>query len=803
MKRFLSITICLLLLVLMIQPVFNAQAAGSLPRHTNKKLNMDHVAGQVLVSVDKDTSKSVTKSLSKISYVEDVESIGMVKETSFKNVKIDGSVSPEKAADKIETIAGVKSASPNYIRKISYSTSDAKWPISTGKVDEAWNIGEAGDWLDNPATVAVLDTGIDLDHPDLVNKLWTNTGETEGDSIDNDSNGYVDDINGVNFTAISYFPADDYGNEYPLGSSSPDVSTKSIAQKITGNGSSISNIQLYVCRYGKPKKPVTVSIRSALDGPDLASGTISPNDIPYYWDEEFGGDYGEAFLNVTLSDSVSIDEDVPYYICLDCDLADFNNSYTFVGSENNTEENYAGGDLYIKQGSDWGPHLNSDLYFGTDASDNNVSDDEAVSHGTHVSGIIGAEHNGTGIAGVSKSAKIMPVKVGDKNGMVFDSSVISGIAYAADNGAKVINMSFGGEEDSDVLQDAITDAYDKGVVLIASAGNGGYGDIEYPAANAHVISVAASNVDNKLASFSTNNEYVDVTAPGEEITSTVNNGLYDTLSGTSMSAPYVSGLAALLIAQHPDWSPDRIENRIETTSTDMTDFGEKFTYNGKDIFTGWGLVNALEAVGSTESTSISQINTITAQYGKKSSISGYLRGDGWPPSTGLNGKTLQLWEIDPMYQSIGLLAPYSVQDTLLTGSTGYFSTKLPSLFQNTKMRLTWAGDDDNERISTDFDVNVKPLARLRSSNYRLKRGKVAFLNGSVIPADGNKHVIKIKRSRDRIHWTTLKTKKLTGTQYKLAIRPSRTYYYRTYFLRGQECHYQTTSNTIKISVRNH
>ena len=167
-------------------------------------------------------------------------------------------------------------------------------------------------------------------------------------------------------------------------------------------------------------------------------------------------------------------------------------------------------------------------------------------HGTHVAGIIAAADNGVGGLGVAPEAKIMSVRVLDEDGAGYASDVAEGIIYAVDHGALVVNLSLGGPTASAAQEAAIEYAVQKGVTVVAAAGNSGVGaPPEYPAAFPDVVAVAATTPDNAVASFSTRGSYVDVAAPGTMILSTVPGDDYAFESGTSMSTPFASGVAAL------------------------------------------------------------------------------------------------------------------------------------------------------------------------------------------------------------------------------------------------------------------
>jgi len=255
------------------------------------------------------------------------------------------------------------------------------------------------------------------------------------------------------------------------------------------------------------------------------------------------------------------------------------------------------------------PDLNGKLVPGWDFVNNDNDPHDIYGHGTHVSGIAAAEtDNLEGIAGVAFSAniQIMPVQVLNNDGMGTTANVAKGIMYAADNGAKVINLSIGGG-DSTTLKNAVNYAYSKGALLVAAAGNDGGSRKYYPASYPNVISVAATDYNDNRASFSNFNSEIDISAPGVNVFSTFpvypftigikygRSRNYDVGSGTSMSVPQVVGLAGLLFAQ--DSSRDNVKVRaiIEETADDRG-------ASGWDKYFGWGRINVNAALNYVPST---------------------------------------------------------------------------------------------------------------------------------------------------------------------------------------------------------
>jgi len=231
------------------------------------------------------------------------------------------------------------------------------------------------------------------------------------------------------------------------------------------------------------------------------------------------------------------------------------------------------------------------------ARSEDTSDD--LGHGTHVAGIIAAgTDNGMGVAGVSFNSRIMPVKVVDSRGYAKYSDVAKGIIYAADHGAKVINLSLGGYAPSSYLQDAVSYAWSKGAVVVAAAGNGNSDKPFYPAACTDAIAVSATDRGDARASFSNYGSYISVAAPGVGIYSTYRrrgSNYYASMSGTSAAAAHVSGVAALLFSQDVTRPNIAVRELIEGEADDLGD-------PGWDRYYGHGRVNAFRALKAAEST---------------------------------------------------------------------------------------------------------------------------------------------------------------------------------------------------------
>jgi subtilisin family serine protease len=200
--------------------------------------------------------------------------------------------------------------------------------------------------------------------------------------------------------------------------------------------------------------------------------------------------------------------------------------------------------------------------------DNDPSDD--YGHGTHVAGLAAAiGNNGIGIAGTSWGARIMPVKVLNSSGLGTYFNAATGIVWATDHGARVINLSLGASESRQILEDAVNYAAARGVLLVGAAGNSGSSSVLYPAAYPAVIAVSATTSSNQRAIFSNYGPQIELAAPGAGIYSLHLGGGYLTRSGTSMSAPQVSGLAAILLGLPGNASASAVRSQMQASALDL------------------------------------------------------------------------------------------------------------------------------------------------------------------------------------------------------------------------------------------
>ncbi|CAN5529438.1 S8 family peptidase [soil metagenome] len=214
--------------------------------------------------------------------------------------------------------------------------------------------------------------------------------------------------------------------------------------------------------------------------------------------------------------------------------------------------------------------------------------DDNFGHGTHVASIAGAlTSNDRGVAGGCPKCRLLIAKVIGPTGETTDSKIVEGIGWSVNHGADVVNLSLSGPAGSTVLKATVNDASARGAVVVAAAGNERTAKRQYPAAYRAAIAVSATNRRDKLARFSSRGDWVDLAGPGTNILSTRAGGGYGEMSGTSMSAPFVSALAGLLASQ--GMHANQIRRRMEATAADL---GPK----GADPYYGHGRIDANRAV---------------------------------------------------------------------------------------------------------------------------------------------------------------------------------------------------------------
>lgn len=255
---------------------------------------------------------------------------------------------------------------------------------------------------------------------------------------------------------------------------------------------------------------------------------------------------------------------------------------------------------------------------GLDGTPDNDPVEDSPTHGTHVAGIASAvTNNSIGIAGLGYNLTIMPVKTSRHD---LGDEVIAygydGIIYAADNGADIINCSWGGFGFSNAEQEAIDYAVSKGAVVVGAAGNDGVNEIIYPAAYKGVLSVGNTD-ENDIKNFSSNyGRDLDVCAPGSGIYSTWQSNTYTSLSGTSMASPLVAGLAGLVIDKFPNYTPLQVIEQIRVNSDYIDNLN-----SGKENMLGSGRINAHKALSNSD---VKSVRIISSEFVETNNVDGII-----------------------------------------------------------------------------------------------------------------------------------------------------------------------------------
>jgi subtilisin family serine protease len=491
-------------------------------------------------------------------------------------------------------------------------------------VDKAYDFVKAKKLKSKTVIVAVIDSGIDTTHEDLKSVLWKNPKEIPGNGIDDDKNGYIDDVYGWNFLGgrdgrsveqDSYEAARVYhkfkskfdGKEIDIATLSKEDAIeyqmwKRSQKEIVGDTKSGTLELLFLKRaYTSALKSDSI-LRKAMGkdkytGKELGEFTPTEADAKKAKTALYGLMAGNDAMETTNQEFLE-------------GFGDYVNGEEKKADAGNTPPKNYRGDI-VKDNYD---DFNDKFYGNPDV----MASNKGALHGTHVSGIIAASRkNGVGMDGIADNVKIMTLRAvpdGDEH----DKDIALAIRYAADNGAQVINMSFGKSfsPEKQWVDEAVKYAESKGVLLVHAAGNDAKNlDTSYnfptPVFQAdgkrapNWITVGASGdpkAGGLTASFSNyGKKEVDVFAPGVKIYSTVPGGnTYQNLQGTSMASPVVAGLAAFLLEYYPALSPAQVKMVIEKSSQKPSDKvrnpeTEEMVSLGELSRSG-GVINAYEAI---------------------------------------------------------------------------------------------------------------------------------------------------------------------------------------------------------------
>ncbi|OGA00981.1 MAG: hypothetical protein A3I00_07970 [Betaproteobacteria bacterium RIFCSPLOWO2_02_FULL_64_12] len=261
------------------------------------------------------------------------------------------------------------------------------------------------------------------------------------------------------------------------------------------------------------------------------------------------------------------------------------------------------------------PDLAGKLLPGYNFLSSNTDTHDVLGHGTAVAGTAAAAtDDGIGVAGVAWSNPILPLVVLNASDYATYADIASAITYAADHGARVANISIGGASYSSTMQEAANYAWNKGLVVVASAMNNSSSTPYYPAALDHVLAVAATDQADGLASFSSYGTWIALSAPGTSIYTTHNGGGYAYWQGTSFSAPQVAALAALVFSRNPGLTNTQVVSLLENNADDLGGAGFDPSF-------GWGRINIGRTLQAAASTTAPPSVTITSP-GNNSSVSG-------------------------------------------------------------------------------------------------------------------------------------------------------------------------------------
>ena len=470
--------------------------------------------------------------------------------------------------------------------------------------------------------VAVIDSGVDYDHEDLKDVMWVNEDEIAGDGIDNDNNGYVDDIHGWNFIG-----GKDGSN---VDSDNLEVARVYKHLKARFDGKTEADIKgkkdkAEFARYMRAKEDIESNLEEKNGNIEVYGGivamigklktAIGKDDISADDLKEFKTDDEELQRGLLVLENImsrnpdlgEVEKELTNYVEYLQNSVNYNYNPDFDPRSTIVKDNYA--DSYEKG-------YGNNIYDGPDAS-----------HGTHVAGIIAATRgNDIGMDGVADNVKIMTVRA-VPNGDERDKDVANAIIYAVDNGAQIINMSFGKSFswDKEAVDKAVKYALKKDVLLVHAAGNSAQDNdstdnfpndgfekkgLFGPKMAKNWMEIGAldwKGGEKSPASFSNYGKgNVDVFAPGVDIYSTTPDDNYDSYQGTSMAAPVVAGVAAVLRSYYPDLTATQVKEiimqSVDPIAGKVRKPGTKETVNFSELAVSGGSINALKAVKLAEKT---------------------------------------------------------------------------------------------------------------------------------------------------------------------------------------------------------
>lgn len=464
--------------------------------------------------------------------------------------------------------------------------------------------------------VSVIDSGIDIDHEDLKSVIWTNEKEIAGNGLDDDKNGYIDDVHGWNFIGgkNGNVDADTYEltREYiRLSKKFSSIDTLKLNKKAATEFAGYKKIKdKYLKLKAKNEQQYNLyngmytNLTQSIDTlkAKLKTDELTPELVKNFQSSDVKLLFAKGFL-MNLYKNAGEDANISEYMGQLKEGVDYYKVIVKYGYNQDFNSREIVGDNY------------SNL-FEKGYGNNDVKGPDPT-HGTHVAGIIAADRkNELGIKGIADNVKILPIRA-VPNGDERDKDIANAIIYAVDNGAKIINMSFGKSfsPEKEAVDKAVKYAERKGVLLIHAAGNDGDNidvDKNFPtkkyldgkeAKNWIEVGASAYGADeNFVGDFSNyGKKMVSLFAPGVDVYSTVPNNKYKNESGTSMASPSTAGVAALLWSYFPELSALQVKDILLKSTRKFDNLkvikpGSKEEVLFSDLSGTGGLVNAYEAV---------------------------------------------------------------------------------------------------------------------------------------------------------------------------------------------------------------
>ncbi|MBZ0247206.1 MAG: S8 family peptidase [Cyclobacteriaceae bacterium] len=476
--------------------------------------------------------------------------------------------------------------------------------------------------------VAVVDSGVDIDHEDLRNVIWTNEGEIPDNGIDDDINGYIDDVHGWNFIG---------GKDGNVNQDTDEFTRAYVKLKKQFEGVDEKKIS-------KKEKP---AYEEYIKAKQKFEKLVAENTEQY---ELYNNLYQNVSLSVDTLKVLLMTDSLTQDLVQSFESSEPNllfakgfvlNIFRNIGTENSIEE-------FVSELKEAAEHFQQIVEYGYNEDfdprsivgdnyndpyekgygNNDVKGPDAM-HGTHVAGIIAADRNNDiGIKGIADNVRIMSVRT-VPNGDERDKDVANAILYAVDNGAHIINMSFGKSTSprKEVVDKAVKYAVQKGVLLIHAAGNESDDiDVEknYPtrfyldgseAKNWLEVGASSWGADKDfVGSFSNyGKKSVDLFAPGVEIYSTVPDNKYKDLNGTSMASPVTAGVAAVIMSYFPEFTALEVKEIIRQSTRKFDNLkinmpGSKGEIEFSQMSSTGGLINLYEAVNLAQELKVKKLS---------------------------------------------------------------------------------------------------------------------------------------------------------------------------------------------------